>query len=341
MVFFYNKEHEEWRMPKGYHHLTKDRRCQLHALKNSGKPVPKIAKQIGVNRSSVYRELERNRGQQEYTYQEAQEKASERKRAVAYQRRKMTAERIASIEEKLRLQWSPEQISGWFKLQPGGQTVSHETIYKHIWENKRQGGSLYTQLRHHGKKYNKRGSGKAGRGCIPGRVDSAERPAIVDEKSRVGDWELDTIIGREHKGAIVSMVDRHTKLTYLVKVNRKTAQEVREALIGRLSDIADCVHTLTSDNGKEFACHQEIALQLGASMYFARPYHSWERGLNEHTNGLVRQYLPKHERLDVVTHETVREIENLLNNRPRKVLQFRTPIEVFNQCRIESGFVSP
>lgn len=327
-------------MPEGYHHLTRDQRCQLHTLKNSGESTANIAVQLGVHRSALYRELQRNKGKQGYVYQEAQKKACERKLTVAHHKRKMTAERIAVIEEKLRLQWSPEQISGWFKICPEDYTVSHETIYKHIWENKRQGGALYRHLRHHGKKYNKRGSGKAGRGCIPGRVDIADRPAIVDEKSRLGDWELDTIIGREHKGAIVSMVERYSKLTRLAKVKRKTALEVKEALVHRLHDVADCVLTLTSDNGKEFACHKKIAAQSGASMYFARPYHSWERGLNEHTNGLVRQYLPKHERLDTVTHETVEEIENLLNNRPRKALQFRTPIEVFNQLRMESGFVA-
>jgi IS30 family transposase len=327
-------------MPKGYHHLTRDQRCQLHTLKNSGDSISSIAKQLGVHRSALYRELKRNKGLQGYVYQEAQKKACERKSTVAYHKHKMTAERIATVEKKLQLQWSPEQISGWLKIHDGGQTVSHETIYKYVWENKRQGGNLYKHLRHHGKKYNKRGSGKAGRGCIPGRVDIAERPAIVDEKSRLGDWELDTIIGREHKGAIVSMVERHSKLTRLTKVKKKTAQEVKEALVRTLGDVADCVHTLTSDNGKEFACHKEIASQLGASMYFARPYHSWERGLNEHTNGLVRQYLPKYERLDDITEKAIEEIENLLNNRPRKVLQFRTPIEVFNHRRMESGFVA-
>lgn len=329
-------------MPEGYHHLTKDQRCQLHAFKSSGESTDDIAIQLGVHRSALYRELQRNRGRKGYTYQEAHDQASKRKQAVVYNRHKMTAELIAVVEDKLGLQWSPEQISGWLKTKtpPGNQTVSHETIYKHIWQDKQQGGSLYRDLRHRGKKYNKRGSGKAGRGCIPGRVDISERPAIVDEKSRLGDWELDTIIGRAHKGAIVSMVERHSKLTRLAKVRQKTALEVKEALIRKLSDVTDCVHTLTSDNGKEFACHREIASQLGASMYFARPYRSWERGLNEHTNGLVRQYLPKYERLDIVTQDRVDEIENLLNNRPRKVLQFRTPIEVFNQRRTESTFVA-
>jgi IS30 family transposase len=248
---------------------------------------------------------------------------------------KMTPEMIAVIESRLKHQWSPEQIAGWLKKQNADAAVSHETIYKHVWQDKKKGGSLYKELRHHGKKYNKRSSGKAGRGCIPGRTDISERPAIVEEKSRIGDWEVDTIIGSEHKGVIVSMVDRHSKLTLLSKVSHKTAQEVQAALTNRLSKVADCVLTITADNGKEFANHREITNELGATVYFARPYHSWERGLNEHTNGLVRQYLPKHERLDKVTDETVAEIEELLNNRPRKVLQFRTPLEVFNARRAE------
>ena len=204
--------------------------------------------------------------------------------------------------------------------------MSHESIYKHVWRDKQQGGTPYKELRHHGKKYNKRGSGKCGRGCIPGRIDISERAAIVEEKSRLGDWEIDTIIGKGHKGAIASMVERHSKLTLLAQVPRKTAQEVEEALTSRLTDMKDFVLTLTADNGKEFANHQTIASKLGATVYFARPYHSWERGLNEHTNGLIQQYLPKCQRLDAVADETVRELENLLNNRPRKVLQFRTPV---------------
>ncbi len=326
-------------MPEDYHHLTRDQRCQLHALKGSGESTENIAVTLGVHRSTLYRELRRNKGRKGYRYQQAHEKASERKKSIA-NKLKMTPKLIAVIEGKLRLQWSPEQISGWLRRFNSNEAVSHETIYRHVWNDKRQGGHLYRELRHHGKKYNKRGSGKAGRGCIPGRIDIAERPAIVDEKSRLGDWEIDTIIGKEHKGAIVSMVERHSKLTLLARVSRKTALEVEEALTDKLSNMADCVLTLTADNGKEFAYHQTIASKLGATVYFARPYHSWERGLNEHTNGLVRQYLPKHERLDVVADEVVEEIENLLNNRPRKVLQFRTPIEVFNECRIKSAFVA-
>ena len=321
-------------MPKGYHHLTRDQRCQLCTLKDNGESITKIAMHLSVHRSTVYREFNRNKEQTAYDHDQAHKKALE-KRSNGCPQLKMTKLMISHIEEKLHLQWSPEQISGWLKKQPGSCSISHETIYKHIWKDKRRGGDLYKQLRHHGKKYNKRSGHNAGRGCIPGRIDISERPAIVDEKSRLGDWELDTIIGKEHKGAIVSMVERYSKLTLLAKVSRKTASEVKGALIRKLGDLADCVHTMTSDNGKEFADHLEIARELGATMYFARPYHSWERGLNEHTNGLVRQYLPKQERLDDLTDEAVQGIENLLNNRPRKVLQFNTPIEVFNKRRSE------
>lgn len=322
-------------MPKGYHHLTKDQRCQIFALKSRGDSVKMIALQLGVHKSSLYRELNRNQSKNGYDYNLADKKAQERKKNSLGNNLKMTSEMASIVEDKLRLQWSPEQISGWLKRHDY-KIVSHETIYKHIWKNKKNGGSLYKNLRHQGKKYNKRGSKKAGRGCIPGRIDISERPVIVEEKERLGDWEIDTIIGKEHKGAIVSMVDRHSKLTLLSAVSRKTSQEVGAALVYRLGEVRDYVLTITADNGKEFAGHQEVTDQLGATVYFARPYHSWERGLNEHTNGLVRQYLPKKERLDNVSEEKIQKIEELLNNRPRKVLDYQTPLEVFNRRRAEA-----
>ena len=244
------------------------------------------------------------------------------------------------IQEKLHLQWSPEQISGWLARMVGRKVVSPETIYKYVWDDKRKGGALYQELRRHGKKYNKRGSGKAGRGCIPGRVDISLRPLIVESKDRLGDWEVDTIVGGGRKGAVVSMVERTSKLTKLALVERSTAQEVGAVLVSKLGEVKDCVHTITSDNGKEFANHQLVSRELESEFYFARPYHSWERGLNEHTNGLVRQYVPKATRLDRVSREEIEEIENLLNNRPRKVLGFLTPIEVFNRHRTGHSVVA-
>ncbi len=325
-------------MSKGYHHLTRDQRCLIGILQSRKDPIATIANEIGVDRSTVYREINRNRGSKEYHLKEAQEKATERRRQASSMKRKLTNAIIGVIEDKLRLQWSPEQIAGWLKKR--GQSVSHETIYRHVWEDKRQGGLLYKELRHSGKKYNKRSCLSGGRGFIPGRIDISERAAIVEDKSRLGDWELDTIIGGSRKEGIVSMVERSSKLTRLAKVSQKTAYEVKEALVTSLTPVKDFVLTLTSDNGKEFAYHKEISATLDTSFYFAKPYHAWERGLNEHTNGLVRQYLPKGKSFNDVTKEELMKIEKLLNNRPRKVLNFSTPLEVFNHLSQEASNVA-
>jgi IS30 family transposase len=318
-------------MSEGYHHLTRDQRCQFYTLKKRGDSVSVIADELGVHRSTIYREQKRNTGKRGYRFKQANDKALERRQIISSQKRKMTNSTISIIKEKLRLQWSPVQISGWIKGQIGMMAVSHETIYQYVWADKRKGGTLYKEFRHSGKKYNKRSKGTAGRGCIPNRVDIDERPAIVEEKTRLGDWELDTIIGTGQSGAIVSMVDRASKLTMLVKTSGKTAQEVTHALLSRLSPIKEFVHTLTADNGKEFANHQQVSEALDTGFYFAKPYHSWERGLNEHTNGLVRQYFPKSKRFDEMSAAELMEVEILLNKRPRKVLEFSTPIEVFDR----------
>ena len=169
------------------------------------------------------------------------------------------------------------------------------TIYRHIWKDKSSGGSLYKHLRHSGKKYNKRSSVAAGRGHIPNCVDIDERPKIVEQKTRIGDWEGDTIIGAKHQGAIVSLVDCCSKFTVLKKIDRKTAKAFTKAAVEKLGGLSLLllVITITLDNGKEFADHVTIADKLGAKVYFAKPYHAWERGLNEHTNGLIRQYFQK------------------------------------------------
>lgn len=219
----------------------------------------------------------------------------------------------------------PVQIAGrLLKIQ--GIKISHESIYKLIWHDKQRGGNLYIHLRHKAKKYNKRGAKKAGRGLIPGRVDIDERPHIVNEKLRFGDFELDTIVGANHQGAIVSAVDRATKFAKLILVSQATAEQVTQALKQALSPFKEknMIHTFTADNGKEFSRHADITKELHGNFFFAKPYHSWERGLNEHTNGLVRQYFPKGTDFTLLTQEQVLEVEYKLNNRPRKCLNFLT-----------------
>ena len=211
------------------------------------------------------------------------------------------------------------------------------TIYRHIWKDKSSGGSLYKHLRHSGKKYNKRSSVAAGWGHIPNRVDIDERPKIVEQKTRIGNWELgigywesDTIIGAKHQGAIVSLVDRCSKFTVLKKIDRKTAKAFTKAAVEKLGGLSLLllVITITLDNGKEFADHVTIADKLGAKVYFAKPYHAWDCGLNEHTNGLIRQYLRKSTDFTEVSDKMAQEIEDKLNNRPRKILGYKTPMEV-------------
>ena len=327
-------------MSKSYYHLNRDKRCQLYTLMAREESVSVIASDLEVDRSTVYRELKKNSSSHGYCYKQADEKAKKRRYKASHQKRKMTQATISIIEGKLKMQWSPEQISGWLRKEMPMKFVSLETIYKHVWCDKSVGGLLYKELRHKGKKYNKRGKKKAGRGCIPRRVDIDERPDIVEKKIRLGDWEIDTIIGCGQSGAIVSMVDRTSKYTKLGKASNKTAKEVGDALVDNLDPLKDFVLTLTADNGKEFASHEEVSNRLKTNFYFAKPYHSWERGLNEHTNGLVRQYFPKKKRFDEITVAELKKVEELLNNRPRKVLNFSTPSEVFDRLSREAESVA-
>ena len=326
-------------MPKGYQHLTRDKRCQIDALMKRGDSQAQIARSIGVHASTIHRELKRNSARRkktqelEYEYAEAHKKSQRKRRKASCRPTKMTAESKKLIKEKLSFQWSPEQISGWLILNDMIK-ISHETIYKMIWKDKRKGGVLYKNLRHHRRTYQKRGSAKSKNCCIPRRVDIDFRPKIVERKERIGDWEVDTIVGKGHNGAIVTMVDRASKLTKLCLVSRKTSSNIAEALITKLQPINDHVLTITADNGGEFAKHEEVTEKLGAEFYFSKPYHAWERGLNEHTNGLVRQYIPKNSNLLTDFSESeIEEIEDLLNNRPRKVLNYLTPLEAFEKLK--------
>jgi IS30 family transposase len=310
-------------------HLTPEERCQIEVLLRRGDSQRAIAKLLGRPESTIRREVRRNKGERGYRIKQAQEKSEIRRSAVSRQAKKMTPAVISFIEGKLTgEQWSPEQISGWMKVN-GKAGVSHERIYLHVWADKKAGGTLYKHLRHSGKKYNKRKGKTGGRGLIPNRIDIDQRPAIVAEKTRIGDWEIDTVIGAEHKGVLVTAVDRVSKYAVIETVGNKTSAVVTEALTQRLGAFPGKVLTITSDNGTEFAEHGKVTATLGATVYFAKPYHSWERGLNEHTNGLIRQYLPKKQPFDTVTAAEIDRIEHLLNNRPRKILGFKTPQEVF------------
>lgn len=309
-----------------YQQLTQDQRYQIYAFLKAGFSQAHIARELGVDRSTIWRELQRNRGQRGYRPKQAQQLADTRRKAKENAIR-ISAETWQQVEANLRKDWSPEQVSGTLKAQ-GQVAPSHERIYQYIYADKRQGGDLHQHLRCQ-KKRRKRYGKYDRRGQLPNRKSIDERPAIVTTKERLGDWEVDTIIGKHHQQAIVSMVERQSKLTLLAKVERNTEEAVKQVMIKRLKPLADLVHTITSDNGREFAAHEAIAQALAAEFYFAHPYHSWERGLNENTNGLVRQYFPKGSDFTAITDEQVQAVAERLNERPRKTLGYQTPNHVF------------
>lgn len=287
-----------------------------------------IAEVVGMNPSTISRELKRNSGLRGYrpkqAHQKAQSRHSDKAKAIA-----LTEEIKSFIFNQLKSHdSSPEQISGRMKLLLG-YTVSHETIYRYLLENKKQGGVLYLHLRHKAKKYRKRYGSTDRRGQIINRISIDSRPDIVEQKSRIGDFEGDLIIGKNHKGAFVTLVDRHSKFSLITSVATKNANGVKDKIIELLLPYTKILHTITFDNGKEFAHHEQMKQALEADIYFAHPYHSWERGLNEHTNGLIRQYYPKGTSLEGICTTQLQGVQDKLNHRPRKSLGYKTPFEVF------------
>ena len=324
---------------RAYKQLTEEDRIEIYAMKQAGKQQNQIAAALGVSPSTVSRELTRNTGLRGYRPKQAQQKALQR-RFTARKAVKMTPETLAYIESRLRQEHSPEQIAERMKCDGSwrGPTVSHERIYQHIWQDKAQGGTLYMHLRIGGtKQRRKRRNSRDLRGMIKNRVGIEHRPPIVDRKIRIGDWEGDTVVGKNHQGALVTLVDRKSKLTLMGKVDRYTAEAVEQAIIALMDMLPRRTYTLTVDNGKEFSNHQSIAATLEIKVFFADPYSAWQRGLNENTNGLIRQYVPKGSDIRTLTNEQIEHIMDRLNNRPRKSLGFLTPNEVFYERKKLTG----
>lgn len=310
-----------------YQHITENERYQICALRKAEHTISDIARLMNRHKSTISRELRRNCGSRAYRPQQANRLAVER-RHVASGRARIDSSVWAYVESGLRQDWSPEQISGWLLINALG-CVSHERIYQHIYHDKAQGGDLHRHLRCQKLRRKRYGAGYSRRGQLIGRVGIEQRPLYVDRRERIGDWEGDTLIGRHHRGAVVSLVERKSQLTRLALLPDRKADRVKCAIVKCLRPLARQVHTLTLDNGKEFAEHQQITRQLQMPIYFADPYAAWQRGLNEQINGLIRQYIPKSADLSTLTWRDIRHIENRLNNRPRKSLGFKTPNEIF------------
>lgn len=318
-----------------YKQLTHRERYKIKALLQAGTSKDRIAELIGFHRSTIYREISRNTEKGHYDPEQAQKQADTRRR-TSRKAIRFTDEVKERVECILRLDFSPEQVSGYLK-RTGGISISHETIYQHVWADKASGGALYKHLRWSGKKKRKRYGKTDPRGQIPDRVSIDERPEIVDAKQRYGDWEVDTMVGKNHKGVLVTAVERKAKYTCIGSAPNRTAELVSKALIDMLSPFEDKVFTITLDNGKEFSKHKTIARTLKADVYFAHPYRSWERGLNENTNGLIRQYFPKKTSFENIKEQQLQFVEQRLNNRPRKTLEFKTPAQCFLNSHVALG----
>lgn len=311
-------------------HLTIEQRYNISAYLQSGKSINEISFLVGVHRSTVWREIHRNRDSRNGIYKAelAQHKYKSRMRYRNHHV-KFTSELRTQVDILLKKDYSPEQITGFLRSR-GFETVSHEIIYQYVWEDKRHGDKmLYTHLRRRGRHNRKRGALTDRRGLIRNRVDIDERPRIVDEKVRFGDLEIDTIIGKNHKGALLTINDRVTGLVWIRLLRGKEAAPLTEAAVNALRPFMDQIHTITADNGKEFSLHEEIARNLKVFVYFAKPYHSWERGANENSNGLIRQYFPKGMDFGHITREQVMRVQNILNSRPRKRFGYMTPKEKY------------
>jgi len=311
-----------------YRQITSGERYMISALHLQGFSCANIADQLGKHRSTIWREIRRN---------QCNDGAYRPSKAVSRTRRRRRESRrnwrfsdgyLQMVNALLRLDWSPEQISGWLRLNRVFN-ISHETIYRHVWYDRMYGGYLYTHLRQAGKRRRKRYSSADSRGVLPGKRHISQRPPGAENRSRIGHWEIDTVMGARDHHCIVTIVERKSKYTIIGKLKARTTAELNRRVIKLIHREARNVRTITADNGTEFHAYDDIEYATGTTFYFATPHHSWERGLNENTNGLIRQYLPKGKSMADLTQRECDIIAMKLNRRPRKLLSFRTPEQCY------------
>ncbi|HIF52295.1 MAG TPA: IS30 family transposase [Thiotrichaceae bacterium] len=316
-----------------YKQLTEVERYQIYIMKKAGHKQESIATSLGRNASTISRELRRNTGRRGYRPGQAQRLTANRRQG-AYKKCKVTATVRFWIEKLLRQELSPQQIVDYL-IRHKRLSLHHETVYRLVYANKARGGSLYRHLRIVSKLYRKRYGHYDRRGKIPNRISIEQRPKVVDRRQRIGDWEGDTVIGKNRKSALLTLVERKTLYTVMVRLTGKRADLLAEAMVKVMTPMKQRFHTLTLDNGLEFAHHEQIAKQLKVNIYFAHPYSSWERGINENTNGLIRQYFPKGTDFNQVTDDDITHVMERLNNRPRETRGCRSPNELFLGQRVD------
>jgi len=314
-----------------YSHLTVEERDQISVLKAEGLGPRGIASELGRHHTTISRELNRNappvrKGR--YLSHKAHERSVQRKSA-AHQRDRLKNEEIQRyVEDGLSLHWSPEQIAGRLPSVCKGQTISHEAIYQYIYTERHD---LVTTLARHHRKRQKRGhSRKHRKPHIPNRISIEDRPQYIEDRKQAGHWERDSLVSRASKACLDVKIERKSRYTLIDKLEQRTAEAVRIVVIARLKPYPMHLRrSLTYDNGSEHAEHEMINRALGTRSYFCHPYSSWERGSNENMNGLIRRFLPKKTDFSKVSSAYINQIEFLLNNRPRKCLNYKTPAEVF------------
>jgi IS30 family transposase len=314
-----------------YRQLTPEERYMLAALRRQGHNQAEIARSLGRHRSSIGREISRNRCRLDghYRASKAQERTNGR-RSRSRRNLRFTPQDFARVDELLCQQWSPEQVAGHLARQ-GQLLISHETIYRHVWRDKREGGLLYTHLRGARKRRRKRYGAYDSRGRLAGKRLIAERPPEVETRQQAGHWEIDTVMGTGSRDCIVTLVERKTGLLLIGKLKDRTTESLNRRVIHLIKRHNGAFETITSDNGTEFHDYKRIEERTKATFYFATPYHSWERGSNENANGLIRQYLPKGTGMAGLSQQQCNAIAQKLNTRPRKRLGFKTPLECYNE----------
>lgn len=312
-----------------YSQLTSEQRYCISVLLQKGERQKDIAKTLGVSPSTISREIKRNSGcRNKYNPETAQSNAVYKRRRAPGNR--AIKEDLRVMEEMLLIieQWSPEQISGY--LAKDGLRISHETIYRIIRKDKVRGGDLYTNCRHRLKHRRRPVGGALVR--IPNRVSISERPAVADG-STFGDFEMDTIVGKGNKGAIVTIIERSTNMLFMRKLPKgKNADALADTVVNLLRPYADKIRSITTDNGLEFTRHEAISKRLGVPIFFADPYASWQKGGIENANGLIRQYIQKSETFENISHQKTTKIQTKINSRPRKKLNYRTPYACFYEA---------
>lgn len=310
-----------------YEQITENERYIIKTLLDDSKSIRTISTYLGRSASTISRELRRNSGLKGYRPRQANLLAEARQ--ISKKRYTIFTPSVKKLLRKfIKMYWSPEQISAWL-FKEGKLKISILSIYRFIRFDKSNGGSLWKFLRQSNKKRRKRKRGQSLAGVIKNRVSIDDRPLSAENKSEIGHWEVDTVIGAHHKGVLVTIVERVSKFTVIGKSKSKSADDVCDVIINLLRPFKKWVKTITADNGKEFANHEIFSEELVAKTYFAHPYASWERGLNENTNGLIRQFFPKGSDLRFARIRKIKDVVNLLNNRPRKTLGYLTPNELF------------